>query len=156
MIIFIISVLYCKAVTTIEASEAIASLNIPYFFFNEWFTKVSCVSFYVDFAEVVSCCSNRIIVSLFHMLLYVGLYSASNRIRPSLSFIMPLRDVVIHVACLHWRHFLYEMDIWLKTGSCRKSKAGQSELGLCKLKLYVVIFLTQISMCISSSTVKNY
>jgi hypothetical protein len=37
------------------------------------------------------------------------------------------------------------MDIWLKTRSCRKSKAGQSELGFCKLKLYVVIFLTHIS-----------
>ena len=42
------------------------------FFLNKWFTKVSCVSFYVDFAEVVSSCSNRIIVSLFRMLLYVG------------------------------------------------------------------------------------
>jgi hypothetical protein len=40
---------------------------------------------------------------------------------------------------------LYEMDIWLKTRSCRKSKAGHSELGLCKLKLYGVIFHTQIS-----------
>ena len=30
------------------------------------------------------------------------------------------------------------------TGSCRKSKAGQSELSLCKLKLYVVIFHTQM------------
>ena len=54
---------------------------------------------------------------------------------------MSLRDVVIHITCLHWWHFLYEMDIWLKTRSCRKTKAGQSELGLCKL--YVVIFPTQ-------------
>ena len=61
-------------------------------------------------------------------------------VRPSFSYIMSLRDVVIHVTCLHRRHFLYEMDIWLKTRSCRKSKAGLSELGLCKFKLYVVIF----------------
>ena len=33
-----------KAVTTIEASETIASLKIPSIFFNKWFTKVSCVS----------------------------------------------------------------------------------------------------------------
>jgi hypothetical protein len=51
----------------------------------------------------------------------------------------------LRISCLHWRHFLYEMDIWLKRGSCRKSKAGQSELGLCKLKLYIVIFHKQIS-----------
>jgi len=65
-------------------------------------------------------------------------------VRPPFSYII-CRDVVIHVTCLHWRHILYEMDIWLKTRSCRKNKAGQSELGLCKLKLYVVIFHTQIS-----------
>jgi hypothetical protein len=41
------------------------------------------------------------------------------------------------------RHFLYEMDIWLKTGSCRKGKPEQCELGLCKL--YVAICHTQIS-----------
>ena len=66
-------------------------------FFDKWFTKVSCVSFYVDFVQVVSRCSNRITVSLFRMLLYVGLYSASNRIHPSFSNIISLRDVVIHV-----------------------------------------------------------
>ena len=90
--------------------------------------------FYLDFASVVSSCSNRIIVSLFRMLLYVGVHSASNRIHPSFSYIMSSRDVVIHVTCLHWRHFVYEMKIWLKKGSYRKSKARQSELGLCKLK----------------------
>ena len=74
-----------------------------------------------------------------------GVNSASNRIRPSLSYIMSLRDVVIHVTCLHWQHFLFEIDIWLKTRYCRKSKAGQCELGLCKLKLYVLIVHTQIS-----------
>ena len=132
-----------KAVTIIEASEAIASLKIPSIFLNKWFTKVSCVSFYVDFVEVVSRCSNRIIVSLFRMLLYVGVHSASNRTHPSFSCIMSLRDVAIHVTCLQWRHFLYEMDIWLKTGSCRKRKAGRSKLGLCKL--YVAICHTQIS-----------
>jgi hypothetical protein len=56
-------------------------------------------------------------------------------------------DPVMHVTCLYWRHFLYEMDIWLKTGSCRKSKAGQCELGLCKL--YVAICHAQISTCTS-------
>jgi hypothetical protein len=34
--------------------------------------------------------------------------------------------VYMYVTCLHWRHFLYEMDIWLKTRSSRKRKAGQS------------------------------
>jgi hypothetical protein len=88
----------------------------------------------------ISRCSNRRIVScLFRMLLYVGVHSASNRIHPSFSYIMSLRDVVIHIddtSCT-------KMDIWMKVGSCRKRKAGQSELGLCKL--YVVIFHTQIS-----------
>ena len=41
-----------KAVTLIEASESVASLKFPSIFFYKWFTKVSCVSFYVDFAEV--------------------------------------------------------------------------------------------------------
>jgi hypothetical protein len=86
--------------------------------------------------------TNRIIVSLFRMLLYVGVHLASNRMY--VPHLVTLRDVVIHVYILHWRHFLYEMDIWLKTRSYRKKKAGQSELDLCKLKLYVVIFHTQI------------
>jgi hypothetical protein len=81
----------CKTVTTSEASEAIASLKILSIFFKINDLQrclVSYVSFYVDFASVVSCCSNRIIVSLFHMLLYVRLYSASSRIHPTFSYIM--------------------------------------------------------------------
>jgi hypothetical protein len=44
------------------------------FLINDLQKKVPCVSFYVDF--VVSRCSNRIIISLFRMLLYVRVHSA--------------------------------------------------------------------------------
>jgi hypothetical protein len=44
-----------------------------------------------------------------------------------------LCHLAICATCLHWRHFLYDMDIWLKTGSCRKRKARHSELGWCKV-----------------------
>ena len=72
------------------------------------------------------------------MLLYVGLYSASNRIHPTFSYIMSFSYIYIYiyVTSLHCRHFLYEMDIWLKTRSCRKRKTGQSELDLCKLYVF--------------------
>jgi hypothetical protein len=65
---------------------------------------------------------------------------------PLFCYIMSLHNVVMHVTCLHRLHFLlFVIDIWLNTRSCRKSKAGQSELGSCKLKFYVVIFHAQIS-----------
>ena len=131
-----------KAVTTIETTEAIPSLKIPYFFFliNDLQSCLVYPFVLILLKWYISRCSNRRIVScLFRMLLYVGVHSASNRIHPSFSYIMSLRDVVIHIddtSCT-------KMDIWMKVGSCRKRKAGQSELGLCKL--YVVIFHTQIS-----------
>ena len=34
-----------------------------------------------------------------------------------------VRRSSLSITCLHWRHFLYEIGIWLKTGSCRKRKA---------------------------------
>jgi len=76
-------------------------------------------------------------------------------VRPSFSYIMSLCDVVIHITCLHWWHFLYEMDIWLKTRSCRKGKAGQSEIGVCKFKLYVVIFHTNFNENRSRTPLQN-
>jgi hypothetical protein len=75
---------------------------------------VSCVSLYVDFSQV----------SL----------SLKPYVRPSFSYIMSVHDVVMHATCLHRRHFLFEIDSWLNTMYCRNSKAGQSELGSCKLE----------------------
>jgi hypothetical protein len=80
-----------------------------------------------------------------------GVHSASNRIHPSLSYII----YVITWCSYLYTHYMftlttlltYEMNIWLKRGSCRKSKAGQSELGLCKLKLYVVSFRNLCVIC---------
>ena len=122
-------------------------------FGNSKFVVHSTQTIDLGFASVNSQClrDNKLAIPSYpvnkYILLYVGVHSASNRIHCT-SLIklhyMSIRDVVIHVTCLHWRHFLYEMDICLKTGSCRKSKAGQSELSLCKLKLYVVIFHTHI------------
>ena len=50
--------------------------------------------------------------------------------------LVTLCHLVVYVTCLHWRHLLYEMDIWLKVRSCRKWKTRQSELGLCKLYVF--------------------
>ena len=54
---------------------------------------------------------------------------------------------------------MHEMDIWLKTRSCRKRKAGQSELGLCKLYVFSYtnnVYIEKILKCTVTSSSPVY
>ena len=60
--------------------NCLTKMSVNFFLINDLQRcLMSCVSLYVEFSQVVSSCSNGIIVSLFRMLLYVGVHSASNR-----------------------------------------------------------------------------
>ena len=98
-----------KAVTSFEASEAIASLKIPSFFkkMND-LQRCLVYSFILILPKVVSSCSNRIIASLFHICYCTSEFTQHQTVYvPHL--VTLFHYVVIHVTCLHWRHFLYEM-----------------------------------------------
>jgi hypothetical protein len=90
-----------KAVTTIEASEAIASLKCPSIFFNKWFTKVSyvlCILVCWIFPSSIKLFQWYNSQPIPYVIIYRSSLSVKPYVGPSFSYIMSFKD---------WSQFLF-------------------------------------------------